>query len=309
MRPAPGAATLSGPPVHLTSTIHDVPLAERSARADIAEQLRAGPRRRLMAVSAQLTEAHRDRERMLALVGRARVTLSGAIDELQQLARGIRPTLLSDCGLEPGWTRPAGTADQTRRAIERDLHDGAQQRLVSLAVTLQFAERLIGRGEMEKGTAVLEEALDMLDAGMQELMQLAIGIHPETLRNEGLEAALGDLVDRSALSVGLDVTVRHPIEEASEAAAYFVVSEALTNTLKHADARHARVTVRQRRGELVVIVADDGRGGADMREGSGLRGLSDRVRVLGGRLLVDSPHGEGTVLTAVLPGGERRRGT
>jgi signal transduction histidine kinase len=197
--------------------------------------------------------------------------------------------------------RLVSTADQTRRAIERDLHDGAQQRLVSLAVTLQFAERLIDRGEVDEGTTVLQEALEVLDAGMHELTQLASGIHPHVLRDEGLATALSDLVDQSALRVGLDVDVPQSIDEAVTVAAYFVVSEALTNTLKHADAEHASVAVQQLEGELRVIVADDGCGGADIRAGSGLRGLSDRVQALGGRFLVESLEGDGTVLTALLP--------
>jgi signal transduction histidine kinase len=229
-------------------------------------------------------------------------------DRAGRFRRALRTLAEADAANQAELTasrrRLVGTADQTRRANERDLHDGAQQRLVSLAVTLQYAQRLIGRGEVEEGGAVLQEALDGLSAGMAELTQLAAGIHPGVLRRDGLAAALEDLVGQSALTVGLDVDVdvAERIDEAVEVAAYFMVSEALTNTLKHAGgAAHARVVVRRREGELRVIVADDGRGGADIREGSGLRGLSDRVQALGGAFLVESPDGAGTILTALLP--------
>jgi signal transduction histidine kinase len=227
-------------------------------------------------------------------------------DRAWRFRRALRALAEADAANQAELTasrrRLVGTADQTRRAIERDLHDGAQQRLVSLAVTLQYAQRLIGRGEVEEGGAVLQEALDGLSAGMAELTQLAAGIHPGVLRRDGLAAALEDLVGRSALAVELDVGVAERIDEAVEVAAYFMVSEALTNTLKHAGgAAHARVVVRRHEGELRVIVADDGRGGADLREGSGLRGLSDRVQALGGTFLVESPDGAGTILTALLP--------
>ena len=227
-------------------------------------------------------------------------------DRAWRFRRALRRLVEADeagqAELQASRRRLVGTADRTRRAIERDLHDGAQQRFVSLAVTLQYAERLIGRGEVDEGVVVLQEALDGLDAGLQELTQLAAGIHPRVLRRGGLAAALQELIGRSALAVDLDVQVAERIDEAVEVAAYFIVSEALTNTLKHGGgAAHARVVVRRRDGELRVTVADDGCGGADIRDGSGLRGLSDRVQALGGSFAVTSPAGAGTTLTAVLP--------
>ncbi|HWI72385.1 MAG TPA: ATP-binding protein, partial [Baekduia sp.] len=155
---------------------------------------------------------------------------------------------------------------------------------------------------VEEGALVLQEAVDDLDAGMRELAQLAAGIHPRVLRRGGLAAALADLVGRSALRVDLEVRVPERLDEAVEVAAYFVVSEALTNTLKHAaGAASARVLVARCGDELQVVVADDGCGGADIRDGSGLRGLSDRVQALGGVFSVGSARGAGTTLTAVLP--------
>jgi signal transduction histidine kinase len=197
------------------------------------------------------------------------------------------------------------TADRARRTIERDLHDGAQQRFVSLDLTLQMAERLLGRGETAEGVAVLQEAMDGLEAGLLELAQLARGLEPVALRNEGLAPALEDLVSQSGVSVALSVSALPALDPAVETAAYFLVSEALTNVLKHACADHVTVAVDVQREHLQVIIADNGRGGANCGGGSGLRGLSDRVNALGGRFQFDSPRRGGTVLTARLPARHR----
>ena len=285
--------------------------------AEIARRLRVGPWRQLLTAYAQVMAAagaSRDGGRALAHIGTARAVLSIAMEELQRIARGIDPgqraeyasralfeTKLSDQA-EVKTSRHRRYADkQRRREIERDLHDGAQQRLVSLDLMLHLAERQIRRGKLDDGTAVLREALQALEAGMHELTQLASGIHPDAVRNEGLAAALSAIAGRTPLRVDLDISVPEPIHEAIEVAAYFVVAEALTNTLKHAGARRASVTVRQRPGHLLVIVADDGRGGADARVGSGLRGLAERAKALDGALIVDSRAGRGTVLTVRLP--------
>ncbi|MCW2995685.1 MAG: integral rane sensor signal transduction histidine kinase [Conexibacter sp.] len=203
-------------------------------------------------------------------------------------------------------TRLLETEDRGRQEIERDLHDGAQQRFLSLTLTLQLAERLVARGEIEKGATVLREAMDGLEAGLQELTELVGGIQPETLRNAGLAAALEEIAARAATPVALNLTLNRSFDEPVELAAYFLVSEAIANVIKHSGARRAGVVAAVRRNYLQVVVADDGRGGADPRAGTGLRGLADRVSALGGTFFVDSPAGVGTILTALLPADRRR---
>jgi PAS domain S-box-containing protein len=193
-------------------------------------------------------------------------------------------------------------ADAARRRIERDLHDGAQQRLVALALTLRQASVLLERDPAAARDA-LSEASEGLDHALAELRELARGIHPAVLSEHGLPAALAALADRAPLMVELDMRLAERPREAVEAAAYYVVAEALTNVVRYAGAPEARVTVERNDGRLSVEVADDGCGGADPASGSGLRGLSDRVEALGGRLNVRSPAGAGTVVHAELPWG------
>jgi signal transduction histidine kinase len=189
-----------------------------------------------------------------------------------------------------------------RRRVERDLHDGAQQRLVALALELQMVRT---RMESDPGAAagMLEEAAGELAAATQELRELARGIHPALLSDRGLVAALEALAQRAPLPVSVVADDGARAGEAVEAAAYFVVSEALTNVSRHAGARSAEVKVAHRDGWLEVEVSDDGAGGADVAAGSGLRGLADRVGALGGTLAVDSPPGGGTTLRVSLPAG------
>jgi signal transduction histidine kinase len=188
-------------------------------------------------------------------------------------------------------------ADAARRQLERDLHDGAQQRLVLASLTLRRA------AAHARGTAaepLVTEAIDHLQQGLAELRELARGIHPAVLTEHGLEPALAGLVARTPVPVELRVT-RRRAPAAVEAAIYFTVSEALANVAKHAAATSASVHVERREGELVVVVADDGVGGADAARGSGLGGLADRLHALGGTVTVESRPGEGTVLRARVP--------
>jgi signal transduction histidine kinase len=191
-------------------------------------------------------------------------------------------------------------ADEARRRIERDLHDGTQQRLVTAALELTLLERRLER-DPEGARTILSRAREQLDHGLAELRDVARGIHPAVLTDHGLEAALSALVQRSPLPVDLRAVVPERLDTAIEAAAYFLVSEALTNVAKHAQAAAVRVDVEYTGGTLVVTIADDGVGGADPRRGSGLRGLVDRVNAVGGWLEVSSPPGEGTRLCARLP--------
>jgi signal transduction histidine kinase len=185
-----------------------------------------------------------------------------------------------------------------RRRIERDLHDGAQQRLVALTMTLGLARLDAPPGPLADQLAA---AHDQASAVLAELRELIRGVHPKVLADFGLEAAVTDVADRSPVpvDVALDLPARLP--DAVEAAAYFVVCEALANVARHSGATRAEVSGGHRDGRLRVRVRDDGRGGADAAAGSGLTGLADRVSVLDGRLSLSSPPGGPTDLTAEFP--------
>jgi signal transduction histidine kinase len=186
-------------------------------------------------------------------------------------------------------------ADVERQRIERDLHDGAQQRLVALAMRLELA-----RTSVTGAQALIDETTAELTAAIGEVRGLARGVHPTILTEMGLAPALEALAERSAVPVTIDAPDKR-FPPPVEATAYFLAAEALTNVARYAEARRARIVIEERDGALVVRVEDDGRGGADPTRGTGLRGLVDRVQALGGVLTVDSPDGAGTVLTATLP--------
>jgi signal transduction histidine kinase len=190
-------------------------------------------------------------------------------------------------------------ADAARRRIERDLHDGAQQRLVSLALSLRRLESTFEPNS--PATRELAVALAELEAALEELRELARGIHPSVLTDRGLEAALGTVAGRSTVPVELDVDSCGKLPLMVQTTAYFVVVEALTNAAKHAQSDRVEVRVAVGEGDAVVEVCDDGRGGVDLTRGSGLRGLDDRLTALGGTLEIDSPVGEGTTIRARIP--------
>jgi signal transduction histidine kinase len=192
------------------------------------------------------------------------------------------------------------TGDEARRRIERDLHDGAQQRLVSLALTLRIARSRMEQ-EPRRARELLESASRELDAALSELRELARGIHPAVLSERGLHAALQGLASRVPVPVELVGDLEDGLPKSVEAAAYFVVAEAITNVAKYAHATHATVSVQRQNGTVVVEVTDDGLGGADPDKGSGLRGLADRVAALDGRLDVISGSGHGTTVRATIP--------
>jgi signal transduction histidine kinase len=187
-----------------------------------------------------------------------------------------------------------------RRRLERNLHDGAQQRLVALSLTMRLAQSKV-RTDPEKAEAMLAGAREELTLALGELRELARGIHPAVLSDRGLGAALEALAGRAPLPVELGVVPEDRLPEPIEAAAYFVVAEALTNVVKYAHASQATVSVERRNGHAIVEVADDGIGGADPDRGSGLRGLADRVSALDGSMRLDSPAGAGTRLRAEIP--------
>jgi signal transduction histidine kinase len=188
-------------------------------------------------------------------------------------------------------------ADAERRRVGRDLHDGAQQRLLAVSNLLRVARKQAGPAD-----TLLARAEEELSAAHAELRELARGLHPVALAERGLAAAVASLCGGSSLSVELDVC-SDPLPDPVAAAAYFVIAESLTNAARYAQAGRVRIAVAVARGgqDLHVEVADDGVGGADASAGTGLRGLADRVDVLGGRLEIDSPPGGGTRITALLP--------
>ncbi|MEA2256744.1 MAG: hypothetical protein QOG35_2789 [Solirubrobacteraceae bacterium] len=188
-----------------------------------------------------------------------------------------------------------------RRRLERDLHDGAQQRLVALSLQLGLARRRMEAGDGERAMTLLDAARDELALALEELRELARGIHPAVLTDRGLEAAVAALAERAPLPVTLHEMPPERLPAPVEAAAYFVVAEALTNVVKYADASTAGVRIARDDGYAVVEVRDDGVGGADPAGGTGLRGLADRLAALDGRLEVDSPPGAGTVVRARVP--------
>jgi signal transduction histidine kinase len=186
--------------------------------------------------------------------------------------------------------------DQARRRVVRDLHDGAQQRLVHTIIMLKFAHRSLPDGE---AASLVGEALEHAEQANAELRELAHGILPSVLTAGGLRAGINSVVSRLQLPVDVDVPPQRFAAEI-EANAYFIVAEALTNVVKHSQAEHAGVRAYADDGVLHVEVRDDGIGGVDP-EGSGMVGLSDRAAALGGRLTVKCPAGGGTLVAAVLP--------
>lgn len=197
-------------------------------------------------------------------------------------------------------SRIVTSADQARQRIERDLHDGIQQRLVSLMLDVRAAQAALPRNRPEAGEQ-LDRLADGLGEAVDELREISRGIHPAILSEAGLSPALKALARRSPIPVELDLDVPHRLPEPVEVAAYYVVSEALANTAKHARATAASVRAHLEDGMLRLEVHDDGVGGASPGEGSGLLGLNDRVEALGGALAVLSPPAQGTTLRADLP--------
>jgi signal transduction histidine kinase len=252
-----------------------------------------------------VTEIDHHGERVAAIVhdraqDRGTVRAAGAATALllenQRLDAELRARLVE---LGASRTRLVQAADAERRRLERDLHDGAQSRLVALALTLRLARMSVSDGS--ETATLLDASIDELRRSLDELRDLARGIHPAVLSDRGLEPAVRALAARAAVPVEIIGEAAGRLPAAVETAAYFVVSEALTNVSKYAHAAHATVRVERVDGRLLVEVSDDGVGGASASDGSGLRGLSDRVAALRGTLEVSSPPGRGTRLRAHLP--------
>ncbi|HTE60858.1 MAG TPA: PAS domain S-box protein [Solirubrobacteraceae bacterium] len=202
--------------------------------------------------------------------------------------------------LDASRARIVEAGDAERRRLERNLHDGAQQRLVALSLSLRMCEAKLAAGDPQAGELLRSAKAELADA-LEELRELARGIHPAILTDYGLLPALETLAERTSIPVEIYATLDGRLPRPVEAAAYYIVAEALTNASKHAHASRVEVLVRRSDGDTLVEVADDGVGGADQRGGSGLRGLRDRVEALGGDLGIESSDGAGTTLTAHLP--------
>jgi signal transduction histidine kinase len=214
-------------------------------------------------------------------------------NELMRAALRVR-----DEGVRRDRARLAQAGDAARRRLERDLHDGAQQRLVALGLDLRLLEARVAGTDLAPALAALSEGLS---AALADLRDLARGMYPAILTSRGLGPALHALAVRTPLPVRVDVEAMERPPEHVEVTAYFVVAEALTNVARHARAREATVVIRRRGPDLLIGVTDDGAGGADIAGGTGLLGLRDRLGAIGGSLAVESAPGSGTWLRAVLP--------
>jgi signal transduction histidine kinase len=228
-----------------------------------------------------------------ALVESVRAT-AALVLENERLAAEVRSQLAE---VRASRGRIVAAADAERRRIERNLHDGAQQRLVTLSVALGLEA---SRAD-PPAADVLSRAQDEVEQAIAELRELARGIHPTLLRDEGLPAAVEALARRAPLPVAMQSNVRDRLPDLVELAAYFVVSEALTNIVKHASAAEASVLLEREPSTLRVVVTDDGAGGARTRPDSGLAGLRDRLEALDATLSVESEAGEGTTVCADFP--------
>ena len=223
------------------------------------------------------------------------IEAAGLAIEIGRLRVEVRQRLAE---VEESRARLVTAGIEERRRLERDLHYGAQQRLVSIGLDLRHVQNELS-GEQGPVHTALDQVVSELAAAIRELRELARGIRPPAL-DDGLEAALGQLAARTPLPTAIEASPG-PLDDDVEAAAYFFASEALTNTVKHAGATRASVTALRENGDLVVSVSDDGGGGASAEPGSGLGGIADRLAALGGRLTVTSPPGRGTTVSARLP--------
>jgi PAS domain S-box-containing protein len=222
------------------------------------------------------------------------------LEEFTELAATAIANAASRSELAASRTRIVAASDETRRRIERDLHDGTQQRLVSLGLELRFAESAVP-ADLEDARRTIGRVAGELNRVIDELREISRGIHPAILSEGGLGPALRTLARRSAIPVELSGAVEHRLPEPIEVAAYYVVSEALTNATKHAAASRVGVETAERDGSLLLSIRDDGAGGANPAGGSGLIGLRDRVEALGGSIQINSPPGEGTHVAVQLP--------
>jgi signal transduction histidine kinase len=225
-------------------------------------------------------------------------------DEVLAVVRDVTDLRRAMRDLRDSRARIVAAGDEERRRVERNLHDGAQQRLVTVALHLHLVKRRL-ETDLVQVAELVDSAQTELTLALEEIRELVRGLHPRLLSDRGLEPALRGLAERSVVPVEIVETPAQRLPQPVEAAAYYVVAEALANAAKHSEASRVAVRVSAQRTCTRVEVADDGVGGADVRSGSGLRGLDDRVSALGGTLDVHSPRGEGTRITAELPHEQR----
>jgi PAS domain S-box-containing protein len=267
-------------------------------RAGLARYLETGEGN-VIGRRIEITGMRRDGSEFPVELAITRINLPGA-PMFTGYLRDITERRRVEAELRASRTRIVQAGVTERRRLERDLHDGAQQRLVHLGLILRTARKRMEASP--NGAAVfLDEAIEELALATLELRELARGIHPAVLSDGGLAPALTSLADRSKPRAKILAAPAERLPPAVEATAYFVVAEALTNVSRHAEASKAEISAELGDGRLVVEVRDDGRGGAGDGDGSGLRGLVDRVAALGGELTVSSPEGGGTEVRAVIP--------
>ena len=242
---------------------------------------------------------------MLVATQRSEPFPAGAEERLENFTELVATAIAnaeSKSELAASRRRIVAASDETRRQIERNLHDGTQQRLVSLRLALRAAEANLPP-ERDDLRAQLSDVATGLAAAVEDLQEISRGIHPAILSRGGLGPALRALALRSAIPVDLDIATDMRVEEPTEVAAYFVASEALANAAKHSGASRIDILLEQCDGRLLLSVRDDGIGGADAARGSGLVGLRDRVEALGGSIRVSSLPGNGTKIAVELPVG------
>ena len=248
-------------------------------------------------VRATITQSLLATQLFVAAAAVTSLVLGAVIEERHAALEALRE---KERRLRDSRARIVKAGDAARRRLERNLHDGAQQRLVSLALTLRLA-----RLQLEKNPAetdhLLIEASEELQCAIDELRELARGIHPAVLADRGLGPALEVLADHAHLPVDLATHIPRRLPSTVEAAVYYVAAEGLTNIAKYAHATSATLRLDASNKSVVLRVGDDGAGGADPSRGSGLRGLADRVEALGGKLELHSPPGQGTLLTVSIP--------
>jgi signal transduction histidine kinase len=248
-------------------------------------------------VRATITQSLLATQLFVAAAALTSLVLGAVIEERHAALRALRE---NERRLRASRARIVKAGDVARRRLERNLHDGAQQRLVSLALTLRLAKRKLA-DDPAQAEVLLTEASDELQAALTELRELARGIHPAVLTDRGLEPALEVLANHARVPVELTTRIPTRLPSTVEAVVYYVAAEGLTNVAKYADATEAALRLEATNKHVVLHVSDNGTGGADPERGTGLRGLADRVEALGGKLDLHSPPGQGTLLTASIP--------
>jgi signal transduction histidine kinase/PAS domain-containing protein len=282
------------------------PIRRESSGSDVAPELRAIMRQLDIQslVAAPINLAGRPWGAVVATLMPPHSFAPGAEERLGAFTRLVSLALANEearSQLAASRARLVSASDEERRRLERNLHDGAQQRLVSVSVSLRLAQAWLEKDGSNDVLELLSEANDELGLALEELRELARGIHPAVLTERGLGPALASLANRATIPVDLEGLPRERLPEKVEAAAYYVVSEALANVAKHAGASAVTVRVARDNGSAVVEVVDDGVGGAHPGRGTGLHGLADRIESLEGYLHVESPPGQGTTIRAEIP--------